>query len=119
MLILLYELNYRIGGIFRIEKISRISCFRKIINRKQIIYMVHTLFLTDSQKFNPAKYTTYTVYKKLIVLLWSMIMCIFWNLLMAMKDTIFMNVVYMYIHYQRTENERSAHNQVNIPTIAV
>ena len=38
---------------------------------------------------------------------------------MAMKDTIFMNVVYMYIHYQRTENERSAHNQVNISTIAV
>ena len=30
-----------------------------------------------------------------------------------------MNVVYMYIHFQRTENERSAHNQVNIPTIAV
>ena len=26
---------------------------------------------------------------------------------MEMKDTIFMNVVYMYIHYQRTENERS------------
>ena len=25
----------------------------------------------------------------------------------------------MYIHYQRTENERLAHNQVNIPTIAV
>ena len=38
---------------------------------------------------------------------------------MTMKDTIFMNVVYMYIHYQRTENERLAHNQVNIPTIAV
>ena len=37
----------------------------------------------------------------------------------AMKDTILMNVVYMYIHYQRTENERSAHNQVNIPTIPV
>ena len=38
---------------------------------------------------------------------------------MVMKDTIFMNVVYMYIHFQRTENERSTHNQVNIPTIAV
>ena len=24
----------------------------------------------------------------------------------------------MYIHFQRTENERLAHNQVNIPTIA-
>ena len=32
-----------------------------------------------------------------------------------MKDTIFMNVVYMYIQIQRTENERLAHNQVNIP----
>ena len=38
---------------------------------------------------------------------------------MTMKDTIFMNVVCMYIHFQRTENERSVHNQVNIPTIAV
>ena len=38
---------------------------------------------------------------------------------MVMKDTILMNVVYMYIHFQRTENERLAHNQVNIPTIAV
>ena len=38
---------------------------------------------------------------------------------MVMKDTIFMNVVYMYIHFQRTENERLAHNQLNIPTIAV
>ena len=36
-----------------------------------------------------------------------------------MKDTIFKNVVYMYIHFQRTENERLAHNQVDIPTIAV
>ena len=38
---------------------------------------------------------------------------------MTMKDKIFMNVVYMYIHYQRTENERLAHNQVNIPTIVM
>ena len=36
-----------------------------------------------------------------------------------MKDTIIINVVYMYIHFQRTENEKLAHNQVNIPTIAV
>ena len=36
-----------------------------------------------------------------------------------MKDTIFMIMVYMYIHYQRTENVRLAHNQVNVPTIAV
>ena len=35
----------------------------------------------------------------------------------AMKDNF--HVVYMYIHFQRTENERLAHNQVNIPTIAV
>ena len=27
--------------------------------------------------------------------------------------------IYMYIKFQRTKNERSAHNQVNIPTIAV
>ena len=33
----------------------------KIIHRKQKNYMVHTLFLTDSRKFNPTKYTTYTV----------------------------------------------------------
>ena len=33
----------------------------KIIHRKQKFYMVHTLFLTDSRKFNPMKYTTYTV----------------------------------------------------------
>ena len=36
----------------------------KIIHRKQKFYMVHTLFLTDSRKFNPTKYTTYTVYIK-------------------------------------------------------
>ena len=44
---------YCIGSIFRGEK---------IIHRKQKIYIVHTLILTDSQKFNPAKYTTYTVF---------------------------------------------------------
>ena len=27
--------------------------------------MVHTLFLTDSRKFNPTKYTTYTVLVRL------------------------------------------------------
>ena len=31
----------------------------------------------------------------------------------------FHECAYMYINYQRTENERSARNQVNIPTIAV
>ena len=34
----------------------------KIIHRKQKIYMVHTLFLTDSQNFNPTKYMAYTVF---------------------------------------------------------
>ena len=52
---------YHIGGMFRGEKFSRILCFRKIIHRKQKIYMVHTLFLTDSQNFNHVKYTTYMV----------------------------------------------------------
>ena len=33
----------------------------EIIHRKQKIYMVHTLFLTDSRNFNPTKYTAYTV----------------------------------------------------------
>ena len=52
-------LKYRIGGIFRGEKISR---FRKNYTQKTKMYMVHTLFLTDSRNFNPTKYTTYTVY---------------------------------------------------------
>ena len=54
--------EYRIGGIFCGEKFSRISCFRKNYTQKTKIYMVHTLFLTDSRNFNPTKYTTYTVY---------------------------------------------------------
>ena len=54
-------LLYRIGGIFRGENFSRISRFRKNYTQKTKFYMVHTLFLTDSRKFNPAKYTTYTV----------------------------------------------------------
>ena len=33
----------------------------KNYTQKTKFYMVHTLFLTDSRKFNPAKYTTYTV----------------------------------------------------------
>ena len=37
----------------------------KIIHRKQKFYMVHTLFLTDSRKFNPTKYTTYTVNREI------------------------------------------------------
>ena len=57
--------RYRIGGIFCREKISQILRFRKNYTQKTKIYMVHTLFLTDSRKFNPAKYTTYTVHCKL------------------------------------------------------
>ena len=34
----------------------------KNYTQKTKFYMVHTLFLTDSRKFNPAKYTTYTVH---------------------------------------------------------
>ena len=33
----------------------------KNYTQKTKFYMVHTLFLTDSRKFNPAKYTIYTV----------------------------------------------------------
>ena len=53
--------RYRIGGIFRGEKILQILCFRKNYTQKTKIYMVHTLFLPDLKKFNPTKYTTYTV----------------------------------------------------------
>ena len=47
---------YFVGKIFREFRV-----LEKIIHRKQKIYMVHTLFLTDLRNFNPAKYTTYTV----------------------------------------------------------
>ena len=49
--------TYCIGSIFHGEKILQILRFRKIIHRKQKIYMVHIIFLTNSQNFNPAKYT--------------------------------------------------------------
>ena len=52
---------YRIDGIFCGEKFLQISRFRKNYTQKTKFYMAHTLFLTDLQKFNPAKYTTYTV----------------------------------------------------------
>ena len=58
----MYIFKYRIGGIFRWEKFSRILRFRKNYTQKTKFYMVHTLFLTDSRKFNPVKYTTYTVF---------------------------------------------------------
>ena len=52
--------KYRIGGIFCGYLISQISFLEKIIHRKQI-YMVHTLFLTDSWNFNLMKYIPYMV----------------------------------------------------------
>ena len=58
-----------IGGIFCGEKFLRISRFRKNYTQKTKNYMVRTLFLTDSQKFNPAKYTTYTVFLFLHVII--------------------------------------------------
>ena len=48
---------YRIDGIFRGEKFCEFRILEKNIHRKQKIYMVHTLLLTDSQNFNPTKYT--------------------------------------------------------------
>ena len=57
-------LDYRIGGIFHWEKNLQILHFRKKFTQKTKNYMVHTLFLTDWWKFNPKKYTTYTVYSK-------------------------------------------------------
>ena len=58
------------------RKFREFHVIEKIIHRKQKIYMVHTLFLTELRNFNPAKYTTYMLccdsddnsihYKKLI-----------------------------------------------------
>ena len=39
------------------KKFHEFYVLEKIIHRKQKIYMVHTLFLTDSQNLNPTKYT--------------------------------------------------------------
>ena len=61
--------NYHIGGIFCGEKFLRISRFRKNYTQETKNYMVCTLFLTDSQKFNPTKYTTYTVFLFLHVII--------------------------------------------------
>ena len=44
---------YRIGGIFRGEKFSRISHFRKNYTQKTKFYMVHTLFLTIRENLTP------------------------------------------------------------------
>ena len=58
-----------IGGIFCGENFfCEFRVLEKIIHRKKN-YMVCTLFLTDLQKFNPAKYTTYTVFLFLHVII--------------------------------------------------
>ena len=57
--IFLMYCSYRIGGTFHGKNISqKFHVLEKIIiHRKQKIYMVHILFLTDSRNFNPTKYT--------------------------------------------------------------
>ena len=42
-------------------KFCEFHILEKNYTQKTKIYMVNTLFLTDSQKSNPTKYTTYTV----------------------------------------------------------
>ena len=44
------------------KKFREFRILEKTIHRKQKIYMVHTLFLTNSRNFNPTKYTPYTIY---------------------------------------------------------
>ena len=53
--------NYCVWNIFCRYLFSQISRFKKILHRKQIIYMVHTLFLTDLRNFILEKYILYTV----------------------------------------------------------
>lgn len=45
--------------VFLSSRIFRVS--NKIIHKNQLIYIVHTLFLTFSQTFNPLKISTYTL----------------------------------------------------------
>ena len=45
--------------VFLSSRIFHVS--NKIIHKNQLIYMVHTLFLTFSQTFNPLKISTYTL----------------------------------------------------------
>ena len=49
------------------KKFCEFRVLEKNYTQKTKIYMVHALFLTNSRKFNPAKYTTYTVGGKLYV----------------------------------------------------
>ena len=46
------------------KKFREFHVLEKIIHRKQNIYMVHTLLLTDLRNFNLTKYTIYTVYAR-------------------------------------------------------
>ena len=52
-------------------KIFANFAFKKNYTQKTKFYMVHTLFLTDSRKFNPAKYTIYTVYLSNAIMIFS------------------------------------------------
>ena len=81
----MYFLRYRIGGIFRGENFSRISRFRKNYTQKTKFYMVHTLFLTDSRKFNPAKYTTYTVREIIDLISLSLSVCLSLSLSLSLS----------------------------------
>ena len=52
------------------ENFCEFRVLEKNYTQKTKIYMVHTLFLIDSQKFNPTKYTTYTVIYDEAVIMW-------------------------------------------------
>ena len=58
---LLYRWYISRGKNFAGKKFCKFCILEKIIHRKQKIYMVHTLILTDSRNFNPAKIIPYTV----------------------------------------------------------
>ena len=59
---LLLHLLYR-WYISRGKKFRKFRILERIIHRKQKIYIVYTLFLTDSRNFNPVKYTPYMVFE--------------------------------------------------------
>ena len=43
---------------------KKFRVLEKNYTQKTKFYMVHTLFLTDSQNFNPMKYTPYMVFER-------------------------------------------------------
>ena len=57
-----YTNMYCMGVYFVGNKLHEFCVSNKIIHRRQIIYIVYTLFLTDSRNFIPVKYTPYMVY---------------------------------------------------------